>query len=115
MNALNDALEGTHHLPPSAAFVITPSVHKTTLSLTLPNREPGFSFLARNFGAQDERFRGAFGVLEKAIADCAFPGCSLAVTFRGELVAHKALGHFTYDPASPEVSTASLFDLASLT
>jgi len=85
------------------------------LNLTLPNREPGFSFLARNFGAQDERFRGAFGILEKAIAARAFPGCSLAVTVRGELIAHKALGRFTYDPASPEVSTASLFDLASLT
>ena len=45
----------------------------------------------------------------------AFPGCSLAVTFRGELVAHKAIGRFTYDPASPEVTSASLFDLASLT
>jgi CubicO group peptidase (beta-lactamase class C family) len=85
------------------------------LNLTLPNRESGFSFLVRNFAAQDDRFRGAFGILEKAIAARAFPACSLAVTFRGELVAHKALGRFTYDPASPEVTTASIFDLASLT
>jgi CubicO group peptidase (beta-lactamase class C family) len=85
------------------------------LNLTLPNRDAGFSFLVRNFDAQDERFRGAFGILEKAIAARAFPACSLAVTFSGELVAHKALGRFTYDPASPEVSTASIFDLASLT
>ena len=85
------------------------------LNLTLPNRDAGFSFLVRNFDAQDERFRGAFGILEKALAARAFPACSLAVTFRGELVVHKALGRFTYDPASPEVSTASIFDLASLT
>jgi CubicO group peptidase (beta-lactamase class C family) len=85
------------------------------LNLTLPNRDAGFSFLARNFDVQDKRFRDAFGTLEKAIAARAFPACSLAVTFRGELVAHKALGRFTYDPASPEVSTASLFDVASLT
>ena len=85
------------------------------MNLTLPNRDAGFSFLVRNFDAQDERFRGAFGILEKAIAARAFPACSLAVTFSGELVAHKALGRFTYDPASPEVSTASIFDLASLT
>jgi CubicO group peptidase (beta-lactamase class C family) len=84
------------------------------LDLTLPNRESGFSFLARNFVAQDERFRAALTILESAIAARAFPGCSLAVTFRGELVAHKALGRFTYDPASPEVTTASIFDLASL-
>jgi CubicO group peptidase (beta-lactamase class C family) len=85
------------------------------LNLTLPNRESGFSFLLRNFEAQDERFRSAFGMLEKAIANRAFPACSLAVTLGGELVAHKALGHFTYDPATPEVTIASIFDIASLT
>ena len=85
------------------------------LNLTLPNRESGFSFLVRNFSVQDDQFQSAFSILEKAIAARAFPACSLAITFRGELVAHKALGRFTYDPASPEVTTASLFDLASLT
>ena len=85
------------------------------LNLTLPDRESGFSFLVRNFSAQDDQFPSAFGILETAIAARAFPACSLAVTFRGELIAHKALGRFTYDPASPEVTTASLFDLASLT
>ena len=115
VDVTNDALEVTPCLPPPAAFAITPSVHKTPLNLTLPNRDTGFSFLARNCAAQNERFCGAIGILEKAIAARAFPGCSLAVTFRGELVAHKALGRFTYDPASPEVTTASIFDLASLT
>jgi CubicO group peptidase (beta-lactamase class C family) len=85
------------------------------LNLTLPNRESGFSFLVRNFVAQDDRFPSAFGILEKAIAARTFPACSAAVTFGGELVAHKALGRFTYDPASSEVTTASIFDLASLT
>jgi CubicO group peptidase (beta-lactamase class C family) len=111
----NDALEVTPGLPLLAAFAITPSVHKMTLDLTLPYREPGFSFLARNFGAQDERFRGAFDILEKAIVARAFPGCSLAVTLGGELIAHKACGRFTYDAGAPEVNTATLFDLASLT
>jgi serine-type D-Ala-D-Ala carboxypeptidase len=85
------------------------------LNLTLPNRESGFSFLVRNFVAQDDRFPSAFGILEKAIAARAFPACSLAVVVGGELVAHKALGRATYDPASPEVTTTSIFDLASLT
>jgi CubicO group peptidase (beta-lactamase class C family) len=85
------------------------------LNLTLPNRESGFSFLVRNFAAQDDRFRGAFDILEKAIEARAFPACSLAVTSRGELVAHRALGHFTYELGSREVATTSLFDLASLT
>jgi len=69
----------------------------------------------RNFAAQDDRFRDAFSILEKAIAARAFPACSLAVTFRGELVAHKAFGLFTYDPASPAVTTSTIFDLASAT
>lgn len=85
------------------------------LNLTLPDRESGFSFLVRNFSAQDDQFPSAFGILETAIAARAFPACSLAVTFRGALIAHKALGRFTYDPASPAVTTGSLFDLASLT
>lgn len=69
----------------------------------------------RNLSAQDGRFQSAFGILEKAIAGRAFPACSLAVTFRGELVGHKALGRFTYDSASAEVIATSLFDVASLT
>jgi serine-type D-Ala-D-Ala carboxypeptidase len=108
-------LRSTPGLLQPAGFVITPSVHKTSLDLTLPHRESGFSFLARNFAAQDDRFCDAFGVLEKAIAARAFPACSFAVTLRGELVAYKALGRFTYDPASPEVTITSIFDLASLT
>ncbi len=85
------------------------------MELTLPNRESGFSFLVRNFVAQDDRFRDAFSILKKAVAARAFPACSLAVTFRGELVACKALGRFTYDPGSPGVTTSNIFDLASLT
>jgi CubicO group peptidase (beta-lactamase class C family) len=85
------------------------------LNLTLPNRDSGFSFLARNFVAQDDRFRSAFDIVEKAIAARVFPACSIAVTFGGELVALKAFGRFTYDPESPEVTTANIFDLASLT
>ena len=85
------------------------------MNLTLPNRESGFSFLVRNFAAQDERFSRAFDILKNAIATHAFPACSLAITLSGELVAYKALGRFTYDPASPEAGTESIFDLASLT
>lgn len=79
------------------------------------NPRAGFSFLVRNLVSQDNRFGRAFEILGKAIADRAFPACSLAVTSCGELLAHKAFGNFTYDPTSPEVNTASIFDLASLT
>jgi CubicO group peptidase (beta-lactamase class C family) len=84
--------------------------------LTLkPNSSSGFSFLVRSLAGQDDYLRRAFGILEQAIAARAFPACSLAVTLHGELRAHKSLGRFTDDLASPEVSTATLFDLASLT
>jgi len=69
----------------------------------------------RNTTEQEEKFRTAFAIIERAVAARAFPGCALAVTLRGELVAHHAVGRFTYDPASPAVAIASIFDLASVT
>jgi len=80
-----------------------------------PNSQPGFCFLVRKDAPQDERFASAFDILAAAIAARAFPACSVAVTYRGDLVANKALGRFTYDVSSPAVSSASIFDLASLT
>jgi serine-type D-Ala-D-Ala carboxypeptidase len=80
-----------------------------------PNPTAGFSFLVRNTAAQDERFHTAFTLLGDAIAARAFPGCSVAVTLCGELVAHKALGRLTYDASSATVTTESIFDLASVT
>ncbi len=115
MTVTNDALQVTLSLPVPPAFAITPSVHKTPLTLTLPNRDSGFSFLMRNCASQQDQFRKAFDILERAIAARSFPACSLAVTFRGELIACKSLGRFTYDPASPNVIATTLFDLASLT
>lgn len=87
---------------------------ETTLTTT-QNPPAGFAFLARNCSAQDDIFRDAFSILDKAIAARAFPGCAIAITLRGELVAHYALGHFTFDLSSPAVVTGSIFDLASVT
>jgi CubicO group peptidase (beta-lactamase class C family) len=91
---------------------------RATLELSLMSAlssQPGFSFLANNTGEETVHFRNAFGILTKAIAARAFPACSLAVTRRGELLAHAAFGRFTYDPGSSEVTAASIFDLASVT
>ena len=71
--------------------------------------------LKSNFGNQQQRFVRAFALLREAIAAGAFPGCSLAVMHRGHLVASAGLGHFTYEPQSPEVAAGTIFDLASLT
>ena len=79
------------------------------------NPSAGFAFLVRNFRTQEESFRSAFDLLQNAIAARAFPAYAIAVTLRGELVAHHALGHFTYDAVSKPVTTGSIFDLASIT
>ncbi|HLW84853.1 MAG TPA: serine hydrolase domain-containing protein [Candidatus Sulfotelmatobacter sp.] len=64
--------------------------------------------------SQDRHLSSAFSVVETAIGARAFPGASVAVTYRGKLVALKAFGRFTHDPHSPRVTPATLFDLASI-
>lgn len=66
------------------------------------------------YDRQDAVFGQAFNVLQQAIAQRAFPAASIAVAFRGKLVALKAFGQFTYEPASPPVTIATVFDLASV-
>ena len=67
------------------------------------------------FEHQDETLASAFSVLQEAIAERAFPGASVAITFKEHLIALKAFGRFTYETDSPPVSPATLFDLASVT
>jgi CubicO group peptidase (beta-lactamase class C family) len=82
------------------------------------------------FDHQDKVFSRAFSVLQQAIAQRAFPAASLAVTRKGQLIALKSFGSFVCD-THPEgapllaavagtgnldsVSSATIFDLASLT
>jgi serine-type D-Ala-D-Ala carboxypeptidase len=50
-----------------------------------------------------------------AIADRVFPAASVAITHHGNLVGLKAFGRFNYEPDAPEATTATVFDLASVT
>jgi CubicO group peptidase (beta-lactamase class C family) len=59
-------------------------------------------------------FRQAFPVLIQAIEQQALPGAALAITHSGKLVALKALGRFTFEHNSPQVTADSIFDLASV-
>jgi CubicO group peptidase (beta-lactamase class C family) len=63
---------------------------------------------------QDVRFSSAFDVLNSAIAEHAFPGASVAVTLRGELVALRGFGHFIYEQSSTAISKNTIWDLASV-
>jgi CubicO group peptidase (beta-lactamase class C family) len=71
--------------------------------------------LSQSFERQDEQFQRAFDVLRSGIQQRAFPGAVLAVTHQGKLIAHKGLGHFTYDATSPAVTAETVYDLASVT
>ena len=61
------------------------------------------------------QFAAAFHVLEKAIAEQAFPGASFGVLSANSVVALSGLGHFTYDPGATPVTASTVYDLASLT
>jgi len=67
------------------------------------------------YSDQDERFASAFRILEDAILAKAFPGAAVSVTYRGETIALKGVGRFTYDPASPTVEPTTIYDIASVT
>jgi serine-type D-Ala-D-Ala carboxypeptidase len=104
-----------------------------------PNIAKDNSRLLDDWEKQDSVFSSAFSVLEGAIATRAFPAASVAVTHQGRLIALKAFGRFVYETdlvAQPlwrsvrpelalslpqggdfdvEVSSSTLFDLASIT
>jgi CubicO group peptidase (beta-lactamase class C family) len=65
------------------------------------------STLLQAFEQQDEIFARAFSILEEAIAQQDFPAASAAVTHRGQLIALKAIGHFTYEAPSLERKAAA--------
>ncbi len=71
-------------------------------------------FPAPAYQGQDAVFGRPFHILQEAITRAAFPAASVAVTFQGKLVALKAFGRFTYEPSSPAVTVATVFDLASV-
>ncbi len=62
----------------------------------------------------DARIKPAYEILDRAVADKAFPGGVLAVGVRGELAVH-AFGAQTYDAKAPAVTPTTIYDVASLT
>ena len=53
-------------------------------------------------------------MIEKAIADKAFPGATLAVGYKDNVALH-AFGKLSYDAKSPQVKLRTMYDVASLT
>ncbi len=80
---------------------------------TWPTSSERFPF--PQFDDQDRTFAAAFRILNDGVAQKAFPGASVAVTYAGKLAALKAFGRFTCDRDSPQVTVDSIFDMASVT
>jgi CubicO group peptidase (beta-lactamase class C family) len=81
----------------------------------LPSTKTPAYYPAPAHQQQDAVFAPAFELIRQAIADHAFPAASVSITHSGNLVGLKAFGRFTYEPHSPEATTATAFDLASVT
>jgi len=62
----------------------------------------------------EAQLKPAFDVLEKAIAEKAFPGATLAVGYKGKVALH-AFGKLSYDAKSRQVNVHTMYDVASLT
>jgi CubicO group peptidase (beta-lactamase class C family) len=106
-------------LYPSLELCYNPKIgHTIPLSESFSSPEIGTQigphFPARAYEGQDGSFGNAFDILQSAIVQKSFPAASIAVTFRGKIVALKAFGRFTYEPDSPPVTIATVFDLASV-
>jgi len=62
----------------------------------------------------EAQLQPAFDVIEKAIAERAFPGATLAVGYRGKVSVH-AFGKLSYDAPAAGVLPKTMYDIASLT
>lgn len=54
-------------------------------------------------------------IVGNALAQQAFPGCVVLAAHKGEIIYHKAFGHFSAGPDAAPMSPESIFDLASVT
>lgn len=61
------------------------------------------------------RLEAARAVIERGIAERAFPGAAWGILQRGKVIALESAGRFTYDEGALAVRPETVFDLASLT
>lgn len=62
----------------------------------------------------EAKFASIDSFVNVCIQDKVFPGCQIAVVYKGDMVYHKAFGNLDYDQGI-SVESTSLYDLASLT
>jgi serine-type D-Ala-D-Ala carboxypeptidase len=66
-------------------------------------------------GQRAGRLEAARTVVERGIAERAFPGAAWGVLHHGEVIELEAAGRFTYEEGAPPVRPETVFDLASVT
>jgi len=76
-----------------------------------------FPFLLSNCFSQNTsyNFNEIERIITDAIKDSAFPGAVALISKDGKIRFHKAFGNYTYEENSKEVTTKTIYDLASLT
>ena len=57
----------------------------------------------------------AWAVLDSAIENRIFPGAQVFIAKEGQIISSYSVGHQTYAENSPEVTTSTIYDVASLT
>jgi beta-N-acetylhexosaminidase len=62
----------------------------------------------------EAQLRPAYDVIEKAIAEKAFPGATLAIGYKGNVSVH-AFGKLSYDAKAAATNSNTMYDIASLT
>jgi beta-glucosidase-like glycosyl hydrolase/CubicO group peptidase (beta-lactamase class C family) len=62
----------------------------------------------------EAQLQPAFQVIERAVADKAFPGATVAIGYRGKVSLH-AFGNLSYAANAAAVDTHTMYDIASLT
>jgi CubicO group peptidase (beta-lactamase class C family) len=65
--------------------------------------------------AKRSQFAAAYRLLDEAIDARAFPGCAFGLFAHNQVQIIDARGRFTYDEASPAVTPATVYDIASIT
>ena len=109
MRAMADAVFGRAEISGKLPVALDEE-HPRGHGLVRPARTRAFGSV---MGSPD--FSAAFAVLRGAIGDSIAPGGQVFIAQRGQVLADTAFGRFTYAPDAPLVTTASLYDLASVT
>jgi CubicO group peptidase (beta-lactamase class C family) len=104
-------------LYPITEVCYNPSIDQAAQSFSPRNAHSsnGEPLLRAAYKSQDSSFARAIEILQRAIAQHAFPAASFAVTHQGKLIAFKALGRFTYEADAFPATIDTIFDLASVT